>query len=156
MSKQSKLFLTDEQRSSLDQLIRSGFGSARTLSRARILLLTDRSQGQQWTDQQVADAVRVSKATIGHIRRRFRDEGLQAALTEKPRPGQPPKITGEVEAQLIVLACSDPPEGQARWTLRLLADRLVEMECVSSLSHVAVAKALKKTNSNPGRSKVGV
>jgi transposase len=156
MNKQNNVLLTDEQRTHLDKMIRSGSRCARQLARARILLLADQSSGEHRTDRQIAEAVRVCPLTVSRVRHRFLEEGLDVALTEKPRPGHPPKITGEVEAQLITLACSDPPEGQARWTLRLLADRLVELECVSSLSHVAVGNALKKTNSSLGPSKAGV
>jgi hypothetical protein len=76
---------------------------------------------------------------------------VEAALTEKPRPGQPPKITGDIEARLVTLACSNPPEGRARWTLRLLADTMVELGYLDSISNVAVYHALKKTRLNPGR-----
>jgi len=89
--------------------------------------------------------------TVGQICRRFAQDGLEAALTEKPRPGQPPKITGDIEAQLVTLACSDPPKGRSRWTLRLLADTMVELGYIESISNVAVYHRLKKTNSNPGR-----
>jgi transposase len=120
-------------------------------ARARILLLADRSRGERRTDEQVAAAVVTSVMTTKRTRWRFLQEGLEAALAEKPRPGRPPKITGEIEAQLTVLACSEPPEGHARWTLRLLADRLVELGYLESISHTAVADRLKKTKSNLGR-----
>jgi len=115
------------------------------------LLLAERSGDQRRTDWQVAQAVLTSAATVKRTRRRFLEEGLDAALSEKPRPGRPPKITGEIEAQLTVLACSQPPEGHARWTLRLLANQLVELGYLDSISHVAVSKRLKKTRSSPGR-----
>jgi transposase len=114
-------------------------------------LFTDRSLGQRRTDEQVAAAVLTSVSTVRRTRRHFIEEGLEAALKEKPRTGRPPKITGEIEAKLTLLACSQPPEGQARWTLRLLADRLVELGYLDSISHVAVGKRLKKTKSSPGR-----
>ena len=143
--------LTDAQRTQLETLIKSGSAPARTQARARVLLLSDRSQGQHRTEQQIADALLCSKNTVGNIRRRFAAHGIEAALVEKPRPGAKPKITGEVEAKLTLLCCSDPPEGHARWTLRLLADKVVELGYVDSLSHVAVQQTLKKTNSSPGR-----
>ena len=151
MGKHLTIHLSDLQRQHLDNLIRAGTAPARAQSRARILLLSDRSQGECRTDQAIADALRCSRGTIGNVRRRFLDQGLEAALTEKPPPGQAPKITGDIEAQLTVLACSDPPQGKARWTVRLLADKLVELGWLESISHVAVHQRLKKTSSSPGR-----
>lgn len=145
MSKHVTITLSAEERSQLESMIRSGSASARTLTRARILLLSDRSQGQRLKDEEVASAVMVCRNTVGQIRKRFVQEGLESALSDKPRPGAKPKITGDIEAQLVVLACSDPPEGHARWTLRLLADRLVELSLVESISHVCVYQRLKKT-----------
>lgn len=153
MGKHLRMELTAPQRQHLENLIRAGAAPARVQTRARILLLCDRSQGQQGqhrTNEAIADALLCSRGTISNIRRRFLSEGLEAALFEKPRPGQAPKITGDVEAQLTVLACCDPPTGKARWTMRLLADKLVEMGTVESLSHVAVHQRLKKTHSSQG------
>ena len=93
----------------------------------------------------------VSQGTVCNIKKRYFAGGLDGALFDKPRPGAKPKIDGEVEAHLIALSCSDPPEGYARWTLRLLADKLVRMEVIDSISHVAVGDALKKTNLSLGR-----
>jgi transposase len=98
----------------------------------------------------VAEAVLCSQGTVVGVRRRFVEEGWSAALYDKPRPGQAPKITGEIEAQLVMLACSDAPAGQARWTLRLLAEHLVELTELESISHVAVGERLKKMNLSPG------
>ena len=151
MSKHRSLLLANEQRAHLENLIRSGVASARTLTRARILLLTDRSQGDKRTDEQVSQALLCSKGTVQNVRHRCLDEGVEAALVEKPRPGQTPKITGEVEAQLIATACSAPPTGKARWTLQMLADKLVELQLVESISDVAIMKRLKKRLSSPGR-----
>lgn len=151
MGKHITIQLTDEQRSHLEKLIRSGAAPARTQTKARILLLTDRSQGQQRTDQEVADALLCSKGTIVTMRKRFAAEGLDAALYDKPRPGAKPKITGEVEAKLVTLVCSDPPDGHARWTLQLLANQLVTLGLLESISQVAVHQRLKKTNLNLGR-----
>ena len=150
MSTHVKVELTAEQRSRLEELTRSGRGLARTQTKARILLLSDRNQDQPQTDAQIAAALQVSKPTIVRTRRRCVLEGLDAALYDKPRPGATPKITGEVEAQLTVLACSTPPEGKARWTLQLLADKLIELKLVDSISDVAVMHRLKKTNANRG------
>jgi transposase len=143
--------LTKQERTELSQLIKSGKHSARVLGRARILLLLDRSQGEKRKLQEVADVMQSSMGTISNVKKRYLEGGLEHGLYERPRPGAVPKITGEVEAHLIALVCSDPPEGQARWTLRLLADKLVELELVETISHVAVGDALKKTNSSPGK-----
>jgi len=94
---------------------------------------------------EIVEALGTSVTTVSATGRRYARQGLAAALGEKPRPGREPKLTGDVEAQLVVLACSDPPAGQARWTLRLLAGELVRLEHVESISHTAVGNALKKT-----------
>ena len=143
--------LTKEERTGLSQLIKSGKHSARVLGRARILLLLDRSQGEKRKLQDIADAMLTSIGTISNVKRRYLKGGLEHGLYDRPRPGAVPKIDGEVEAHLIALVCSDPPVGYERWTLRLLADKLVELELVESLSHVAVRDALKKTNSSLGK-----
>lgn len=150
MSTHVKAYLTPEQRADLEALTRSGNCLARTHTKARILLLTDRNQVQPCADAEIAALLRVSSPTIIRTRRRFVLEGMDAALYDKPRPGAKPKITGEVEAHLTLLACSAPPEGKARWTLQLLADTLVELKLVDSISDVAVLHRLKKTNSNHG------
>ena len=151
MSKHVTVQLTEEQRSRLLGLIHAGDAPARTQTRARVLLHTDRSQGQLHKDEAVAAACLCSKGTVGNIRRRFAAEGLDAALKDRPLPGAKPKITGAVEAHLVSLACSDPPAGEARWTLRLLADRLVALGLLDSITPAAVHGRLKKTNSSPGR-----
>jgi transposase len=151
MSSHVTISLSAQEREHLDNLIRKGNAPARVQTRARILLLSDQSQGQHRTEQQIADALLCSPSTVGNVRRRFAAQGLEAALVEKPRPGQRPKITGDIEAQLTLLACSDAPKGHERWTVRLLANKLVEMGCLDSISHVAVYERLKKTNLNPGR-----
>ena len=139
----------------LEKLIGSGTTLARTLTKARVLLLTDYSTGQHMTDADIATALRVSMPTIGRVRRRCLSDGVDAAVPDRSRSGQPPKITGEIEAQLIVLACSDPPEGHNQWTLRLLADRVGELGYVDSISQVAISKRLKKMHLNPGKSNPG-
>lgn len=155
MSKPLFVSLSAEQRETLRDLTRSGNAPARVQNRARILLLADRSQDKGQTHQQITDALGTCGVTISAICRRFVLEGLDAALYEKPRPGQKPKITGEVEAQLVLLAlllaCSDPPAGQARWTMQLLADKLVELQLVESISDSTVCERLKKTTLNRGK-----
>jgi putative transposase len=144
MSTQLQLHLTSQQRKQLDKLIRSGVGPARTLTKARILRLTDHSQGRHRTDADIASALGVSLPTIWRVRKRCAEEGLEAALHDRARSGRPPKITGDIEARITVLACSDPPPGHAKWSLRLLADKAVELGYLDSISHMAIAKRLKK------------
>lgn len=143
MEKKYIVTLTDSERAELRKLISTGKGAARRLAHARILLKAD----QGLTDQRIAAEVEVGHATVERVRRRFVEEGLEASLdprrTENPRPR---KIDGEVEAHLVALACSAPPEGRARWTLRLLADKLVKLEYLPSVSHETVRQALKQTN----------
>jgi transposase len=151
MSQHIPLYLTEEQRDELENGLKSGNAPARVQTRARILLLTDRSTGQGRTDQEIAATLLCSSATVANVRHRFLNEGLQAALVEKPRPGRAPKITGDIEAQIAVIACSDPPEGQARWTVRLLTSRVIELGLVDAIDHTTIWERLKKTHSNPGK-----
>jgi transposase len=150
MNKQQHVYLSAEQRQELEEMLRKGKSAAREQTRVRILLLSDRSQGEKRSQAEVAERVMCNATTVGNIRRRYSREGLASALTEKPRPGKPPKVTGEVEAHLVALTCSKPPDGHVRWTLRLLANRLVELQQVESISHVAVRDVLKKMNLNLG------
>jgi len=149
------VFLTPSQREFLQSFVSRGHSRAREQTRARILLLADRSQGQKQTQKQMAAAILVSPLTIATLCQRFAQGGL-AALKDKPRPGVAPKITGEVEAHLVHLACSAAPEGRSAWTLQLLADTLVELNLVESISPTQVGVRLKKTRLNPGRSSRGV
>lgn len=144
MSKHLHVHLILEQRAHLERMVRSGRAPARVQTRARILLLADRNQADRRTDPEIAAALLCGANTAGNIRRRFVHAGLNAALYDRPRPGAKLKITGEVEAQLTVLACSQPPAGKARWTLQMLADKLVELQLVASISDVAVMHRLKK------------
>lgn len=145
------IYLKEDERTELEQLIKSGIQSARVIGRARTLLLLDRSQGKKRTIKQVVDAAMVSQGTVSNLKERYFTGGLERALYDLPRPGAQPKIDGRVEAHLIALTCSEPPEGYDRWTLRLLADRLVTLEVVDSISHVAVGDALKKMNLSLGK-----
>ncbi len=151
MSKRIYIKLNEQERQELEQLISKGTSPARVQRRARILLLSDRNQEQLLGAGEVAKSMMCTPGTVCNVKKRYLSGGLDEALYDKPRPGAMPKITGEVEAHLIALTCSDPPQGQASWTLRLLADRLVELQLLESISHVAVGKVLKKTNLNPGR-----
>ena len=151
MSQHLHVCLTDEQRQHLENLIKKGNAPARIQNRARILLLADRSQGEQRTQKQVAESTLCCLPTVGQICRRFVQEGLDAALAEKPRPGALPKITGDIEAKLVLLACSNPPEGRSRWTLRLLADKMVELGYIDSITNVIIGDRLKKTKLSRGK-----
>lgn len=150
MTTKYHIYLTTENRQELESLIRSGESSARTQTRARILLLTDENQRKKKGAEEIASILMCSLPTITNIRRKFVEGGLENALYDQVRPGAKPKITGEIEAQLTLLACSTPPEGRARWTLQLLADRLVELKLVDSISDVAVMHRLKKMNLSLG------
>jgi transposase len=152
MKQRYSVTLQQPQRQQLQEMISAGTGSARTLAHARILLKADRGdQGPGWKDQDIAAALEVSCPTIGRVRQRFAREGLEAALHRRPPQRQyQRKLDGRQEAHLVAVACSAPPEGQGRWTLRLLANRMVELEQVDSLSYETVRRALKKTVSSPG------
>ena len=146
MGKPTPIELTSEERTALENLIRTGNAPARTHTSARILLLSDRSQGQPRTDQDVADAVVCRKSTVINVRQRFLSGGLQAAPDDQGWPGAPPTFTGDVDAKVMMVACSDPPAGAARGTLRLLADTMVELGSVDSIRHGTVGELLKKRN----------
>jgi transposase len=144
--------LTEEQRVELEQLTHKGNAAARVQNRARILLLADRGK----SDAQIVDALSVSKPTVERIRCLFCNEGLQRALYHKKGSGRPPRITGEVEAHLSMLACSTPPQGSARWTLQLLADQMVVLGYIDTISDTKVHDILKKTSSSLGSQSSGV
>jgi transposase len=143
--------LTAEERHELSALITAGKGAAPKLTHARILLKADAApSGPAWADERIAEALEVSHATVERVRQRFVEQGLEAALVRK-KPDRPPRsaaLDGAAEARLIALACSQPPTGRAAWTLRLLADKLVQLEVVASVSHETVRQVLKKTNSS--------
>jgi transposase len=149
-----KVTLTVEERQQLEKLVSSGKGAARKLAHARILLLADEGdQGPGRTNAAIVEALGVGERTVERVRKRFVTESLDAALHPRPQPPRPDKvkIKGPVEKQLIELACSDPPAGRCRWTLQLLADRLVLLQCVESVSDEAVRRVLKKTTSRSER-----
>jgi hypothetical protein len=140
--------LTEEERTDLLQRIRIGRSAARTLTHARILLKADTSaEASAWTDEVMAAAFTVDSTTVARVRQRFVEQGLEAALRPKPTSRQyARKLDGHAEAHLIALACSPAPAGQVRWTLRLLADKLVALEQVTSISRETIRQTLKKTN----------
>lgn len=133
--------LTDEERQELRNLVRKGKLSVRKVTRARILLKAD----EGWKDKDIVAALDTSVPTVERIRKRFVEGGLPKALNDDPRPGAKRKLDGRAEAHLVALTCSEPPDDHDHWTLRLLADKLVELEVVDSISHEAVRQALKKT-----------
>ncbi len=138
--------LSPEEGTRLLELTRKGKVPARQLRRAHILLLAN--EGAK--DEAIADSLHVSLATVWRTRQRFVRENLERALAERPRPGAKRKLDGKVEAFLVALACSDAPEGREHWTMQLLADRLVALELVDSVSDETVRQVLKKGTSNPG------
>ena len=150
MAKRYRVTLTAEEREALGHMISRGKADARKLAHARVLLHADASEGgPNWTDARIAEAVRVSVRTIERVRQHFVEEGLEAALLPRPsRRVYARKLDGEQEAKLVAVACSEPPEGKARWTLRLLADTMVELKLVDTISHETVRQTLKKMNSN--------
>jgi transposase len=149
MNKKYFVRLTEEERKRLETLVRRGRAHARELLYARILLKADAYGADRWTDQRIAQALEVSTATVARERRRFCEDGLEVALMPK-KPGKPRKrvLDGRAEAHLIALSCSDPPEGRERWSLRLLADRMVELGHADALSYETVRRTLKKTSSS--------
>ena len=136
----------------LERMVSSGRNAARKLLRARILLKADVSNGETaWTDEEIAGALETSKLTVYRVRKQWVEEGLEAVLSRrKPSGRQYRKLDGAQEARLIALACSPPPEGRTRWTMQLLADRLVELKIVDGISDDAVHRTLKKTTSSLG------
>ena len=136
--------LKKHARQYLQKIVESGEDKARKITRCRILLLADKGK----TDQEISDALNVCLATIFNIRRRYCQGGLERAISEEARSGQPPKFKGKSMAKITALACSKPPEGRAKWSLRLLADRVIELDIVETISHVSVRNILKKTNSS--------
>lgn len=145
--------LDEEERNSLKRLLTTGKESTLKLTRARILLKADTSElGSAYDDKQIKEAIEVSLSTIQRTRKTFVLEGLEAALNGKKRRevSKPRKFDGEKEAHLIALACSEAPEGHARWTLRLLAEKMVELNHFSSISHESIRQVLKKMNLDLG------
>jgi transposase len=132
--------LTEDERSFLESVTRRGKSAARKVKRAQILL----KAADRWPDDAIMEALDVSASMVYHARKRCVEEGAEVALEDRPRPGQPHKLDDRQAAHLIAVACSDPPEGHAHWTLRLLADKAVELNFVESFSHEAIRQLLKK------------
>ncbi len=143
--------LTDDEREQLRRMVRTGKHAARTITRAQILLL---SASGEHTVAAICRMLEVCPATVYNVRARYRTDGLDAALVEKPRPGFPRRVTPRAEAQITTIACSTPPEGRRRWTIQLITDRLVELYG-TELSDESVRQVLKKVSSSRGRSGSG-
>lgn len=134
--------LKPKERKSLKRLITKGTEKARKITRCRILLLAHEGK----SDTQIIEALKVARNTIRTVRFRYARKSLEAAINEQPRPGAPKKFSGRQKAKITAIACSKPPEGRGRWTLRLIADKVVELEMVDNISHQTVKRVLKKTN----------
>jgi len=142
MNKQFHVRLTNEERKELKRLVETGRKLARRITRARVLLLADCGK----SDKEIAEALQITTMTVYNVRKRFLTQKSLKSLEDKPRPGQPAKLVGLTAAHITALACSEPPEGRDRWTLRLLADKSVKLDIVDSVSHEGIRKLLKKTN----------
>ena len=138
--------LNEQQRQYLQKIVESGKDKARKITRCHILLLADEAKSK--TDEEISDALNVCLTTIFNIRRKYHHDGLEGAINERPRTGQPIKFKGKDRAKITALACSKPPDGHAKWSLRLLADRVIELDFVEDISYGSVRNILKKTNSS--------
>ena len=148
MQKKYIVTLTDEERQMLQSMLSRGKAASRKLAHARILLKAHSGpDGPSWRDEAIAEGLEVGRTTVERVRRQFVEEGLEAALERrKPRRQYARTLDGDGEAHLVALACSQPPEGRSRWTLRLLANRMVALEYVDAVSKDTVSRVLKKTN----------
>ena len=142
MAKRYRVTLTEEERERLEGLTRKGTASARMVRRAQTLLLA----AEERTDEAIASALHIGVATVERTRRRCVEEGPEAALVERPRPGARPKLGPKERAFVVALACTKPPEGRKRWTMQLLADRVVELELVPDITDEAIRLLLKRTS----------
>lgn len=147
MDKKWTIALNSEERSRIEMIIKKGKSSARTIRRAQSLLFA--SEGKE--DKEISSLLKCAESSIYLTRRRYCEEGLEVVLKEKPRSGRPQKLVGKAKAHLIALACSDPPEGRACWTMQLLADRCISLELVDSITKDTVRRVLKKTKLSRGR-----
>jgi len=143
--------LSETEKGNLKKLTTTGKASAQEIKRANILLATDDNRNPKLTVKAVSEKCETSTSQVTKVRKLYAEAGLEAALKRKKRETPPiePKITGEVEAHIIALACSEPPEGFSKWSLRLLADKAVELEYIENISYVSVSTVLKKHNSSP-------
>jgi len=147
-----RVTLTEEERNNLMRIISKGKTEGYRIRHANILLALDEiKENEEWTDKSIARAYHTTERSIGNLRRRFVEKGLEAALGREKRMVAPRiKIDGEIEAKIVALTCSAAPEGRSQWTLRLLADKVVELGILESVSHTAIADCLKKTKLSHG------
>jgi transposase len=149
--KKYKVVLAEKERLFLERFVKTGSAKAREILRARILLLTDLSpRGKGKTDPEIAEELDVCLRTVAATRERYVAGGLERALKDLPRSGQPRRLSGKQEAKMVALACSDPPEGHSRWTIRLLADQMVELGIAERVGRETVRQALKKMSLSLG------
>lgn len=155
--RRDKVYLTVEQKDNLEKIARNGYAPAKKILHAQILLMCDEAvtTKRNWTDEEIAEALNVHRNTVGRVRQRFLTKGERPALARslRPSPPTPPKVDGATEAKIIALCCSDPPEGRADWTIRLLTSELQERQIVTEISCSTVWRTLKKTNYAPGKPK---
>lgn len=157
MPKSFRVHLTDDDRRTLQGLVTAGAAPARKLTHARILLKADEGPGgPAWTDARIAEALEISTPSVERVRKRCVTEGVEIALNHRPPVrSRPRRLDGSQEAHLVALVCGEPPRGRDRWTLRLLADRLVALEITESVSYQTIRRTLKKMSSSPGGPSVG-
>jgi len=153
-----KVTLTKAERAELEEIISKGKTQGYRIRHAQILLaVNDIPDNKEWTDKKIAKAYNTTEKSVGNLRRRFVEKGFAGALERQKREIPPKiKIDGEIEAKIVALTCSDAPEGRSQWTLRLLADKVVELGILDSVSHTAIADCLKKTNLSHGYKSSGV
>jgi len=151
MAKRYRVTLTDEERERLERLTRKGTASVRMVRRAQTLLLA----AEERRDEDIAAALRIGVATVERTRRRCVEDGVEASLRERPRPGARPKLGPKEQAMVVALACTKPPEGRHRWSMQMLADRLVELEMVPDITDESIRRLLKRTSSSRGSRKRG-
>jgi putative transposase len=151
MAKRYRVTLSEDERERLERLSRQRTASVRMVRRAQALLLA----AEDTTDEVIAERLRMSVATLERLRRRFVEEGLEASLRERPRPGARPKLGPKGQAFVVALACTKPPEGRHRWTMQMLADRVVELELVPDITDEAIRLLLKRTSSSRGSTSSG-
>lgn len=144
-----KVVLSEKERTQLEKITSQGKTSARILKRAQILIKADQSSGHYLMDENIANMLEVSKGTVQNIREAYHKKGLKC-LYDEPRPGRPLLIDGDLEAKIISIACSEPPKGRERWTIRMITQRLITLECLEEISHQGIYKRLKKMNLNLG------
>jgi transposase len=151
MAKRYRVTLSDEERERLDGLTRKGTASVRMVRRAQTLLLA----AEERRDEDIAQALHIGVSTVERTRRRCVEEGVEASLRERPRPGARPKLGPKEQAYVVALACTKPPEGRHRWTMQMLADRVVELQLVPDITDEAIRLLLKRTSSSRGCSSSG-